>query len=573
MKWGTAVLATSGLILSIALVWGSTELTQASTVLPGVKVGGVPVGGLTGSQAAARLQERLGQLQGRFVTVKVAGTPVSSTAAALGWRPDFQRSAKASKSFGRGGAPWTLISARLDASRGQVNLPVNATVNIADTRLELKRLAVVFERRAVASSIGFEGRQYVLRRGIHGLSANIEAAVDAFQADPSAATLDVSLAPTGATLTNAILARVVAQANRLVRPLRLNYTSPHGPVKSLTLTPMQVANLYYARPHGVDLDPNTIATTVKTLGDSFDRPARDAKLAVRKGRTTVLSEQSGWGLDATAATAVLGVAVLDPQAVSVTMPVTVALPAVRASDLPDPTALKVIASATTRYKGSSPERAANVEIAAARLDGTVVTNGEVFSFNEAIGKIAPENGFQSGLIISNGRTVAGLGGGVCQVSTTTFRALYRGGLPIVERNQHAYLVHWYDPEIGFDAAVYQPVLDLKMLNDTGAPILVRAATNHAAGTVTVQVLGLRPQRKVIISAATVISRTPHPPAALQPDASLSAGVRRQVDWAADGYHTVITRKVFQDGAIRKDALETTYQPWRAVYLVGTGPKP
>jgi vancomycin resistance protein YoaR len=90
-------------------------------------------------------------------------------------------------------------------------------------------------------------------------------------------------------------------------------------------------------------------------------------------------------------------------------------------------------------------------------------------------------------VISAGRTVKGVGGGVCQASTTAFRALYKAGLPVLERNQHAYRVHWYDPLIGLDAAVYQPSLNLRMQNDTSGPLLIRTET--LPGRTTVRVYG------------------------------------------------------------------------------------
>ncbi|HEX2864704.1 MAG TPA: VanW family protein [Deinococcales bacterium] len=571
MKRGTAFVAAAGALLAAALIWGGVARAGASTILPGVKVEGIAVGGLTNSQASVVLRERLGGLAARPVTVRVAGHDLTTTASALGWRPDYLGAASASREFGHGGAPWTVLAARLEASRGQVNLPLPGRVDRTATAAELARLARPYERPGAPASIGFSKTQYVVRTATAGTRAVLEPAIAAFAADPAAASLDVSLRASQPAANEGQLRAVVDRANLLVRPLKLVYPAPEpSGRRSLTLSALQVADLFYARPHGLDLDPVTIGNKLQAMADNFDRPAQNARLTFRHGHARPVPERAGWVLDVAAARAALGKAVLDPAATAVTLPVRAQAPTVTVASLPAAAALKVIASATTHYKGSSAERSANVEIAASRLDGTTIGDGQVFSFNAAIGKIAPENGFQSGLIISNGRTVAGLGGGVCQVSTTTFRAMYRAGLPVVERNQHAYVVHWYDPELGFDAAVYQPTLDLKMRNDTGGPLVVHALADHAAGTVTVYLLGTPTGRKVIVAPATILSTTPHPAALLQSDPSLPKGVSRQVDWAADGLHTLITRKVFDGAGERTDKLETVYRPWRAVYLVGTG---
>lgn len=199
-----------------------------------------------------------------------------------------------------------------------------------------------------------------------------------------------------------------------------------------------------------------------------------------------------------------------PDVRTLDLPVVAALPTLKAADLPEPGRLVLLSSATTTFRGSSPERIHNVRTAASRLDGHVIAPGQTFSFNQAVGQITPEAGFKEGLVISGGRTVPGVGGGVCQVSTTTFRALYKAGLPVVERNPHAYRVHWYDPIVGFDAAVYQPYLDLRMKNDTPSPLLLRTRYDPDQVSLTVSVWGLPIGRTVAISDPIILSRTPTP---------------------------------------------------------------
>ena len=118
-------------------------------------------------------------------------------------------------------------------------------------------------------------------------------------------------------------------------------------------------------------------------------------------------------------------------------------------------------------------RLQNIEAASKQFYGLLIPPNTTFSMGDAIGNISLDNGYAEALIIYNGKTITGVGGGVCQVSTTLFRTAFFAGYPIVERNAHAYRVYYYeqtangtDPLMaGLDATVYFPLVDLKFTND------------------------------------------------------------------------------------------------------------
>ena len=125
-------------------------------------------------------------------------------------------------------------------------------------------------------------------------------------------------------------------------------------------------------------------------------------------------------------------------------------------------------------------------MAANLLNGAVVPPGATFSFLQTVGGIDEAHGFVEGYVIAAERTQRGVGGGVCQVSTTTFRAAFWSGVQITERNQHSYRVGWYEANgepVGFDAAVFDPGVDLKFVNDTPGYILVEAKVSPDTLTV------------------------------------------------------------------------------------------
>ncbi len=224
------------------------------------------------------------------------------------------------------------------------------------------------------------------------------------------------------------------------------------------------------------------------------------------------------------------------------------------------------------YVGSIAGRIHNIELAAKNLNGLLVAPGETFSFNNGVGPIDYAHGFTSAYIISKGRTVLGEGGGVCQVSTTLFRAMLDSGLPVISRTAHAYRVSYYEQKypVGFDATVYQPTVDLKFKNDTQNYVLIQSEVIPKESKLIFRLYGTGDGRKATIEGPTIFSQTPPPEPLYQDDPSLSEGVTKQVDWSAWGAIVEIKRKVEKDGkVIYSDTFKSNFQPWRAVYLVGT----
>ena len=184
-----------------------------------------------------------------------------------------------------------------------------------------------------------------------------------------------------------------------------------------------------------------------------------------------------------------------------------------------------------------------------------------------------ENGFVESLIIQGDRTAVGIGGGVCQVSTTAFRAAFEGGFEIVERWAHGYRVGWYETGSGpgLDATIYSPHVDLKFRNDTDGYILIQTESNLRTGTVTFNFYGTKPDRRVYISEPLEANHVPHGKPIYEEDASLKPGEIEQVDWAKDGMDVTVHRTVMEgDDVVHQDTIISRYQAWQAVYKVGPG---
>ncbi|VVA43449.1 VanW family protein [Candidatus Roizmanbacteria bacterium] len=247
-------------------------------------------------------------------------------------------------------------------------------------------------------------------------------------------------------------------------------------------------------------------------------------------------------------------------------------PEIKLSDINEYGIEELIAEGKSDYTHSIPQRVHNLTLAASKFNGVLIPKGKEFSFVETVGDISSLTGYQPAYIIKDGKTVLGDGGGVCQVSTTLFRAALNAGLPIIERTAHAYRVLYYenDSQPGFDATVYAPTVDIKIKNDTPSYILIETEIDKENNLLYFRFYGKKDNRRIEISKATVYDISPALPTKYQDDPTLKKGVTKQVDFAAGGAKTFFSYKVFQGDKTTIDTkFYSNFRPWAAVYLVGT----
>ncbi|MEZ4684041.1 MAG: VanW family protein [Caldilineaceae bacterium] len=204
---------------------------------------------------------------------------------------------------------------------------------------------------------------------------------------------------------------------------------------------------------------------------------------------------------------------------------------------------ELVASGTSYFRGSG--RILAVEVAAEKFDGLVIPPNELFSFNEGVEDVTSANGFEDSLVILGDTTAVGVGGGVCQVSTTVFRAAYSGGFPIVERWNHGYVVSWYG-EPGLDATIYTPTVDFRFRNDTGAYLLVEPVVDGVAGVITFNLYGTKPDRVVTIGVPNRSDVIEPEPPTYRVNEALATGERKQVEWEREMTVTV-ERTIVENG--------------------------
>lgn len=258
-----------------------------------------------------------------------------------------------------------------------------------------------------------------------------------------------------------------------------------------------------------------------------------------------------------------------------TLPVVEVLPKVMTDQSNNLGIKELLAVGESFFNDSIPSRIYNIGLAASRLHGIVIAPNETFSFAQNIGEISGATGYQQAYVIKNKQTILEDGGGVCQVSTTLFRAALNAGLPIAERQAHYYRVGFYEQggyPPGLDATVYPPSPDLKFENDTGAYILIQTKVDKKAKRLAFEFYGTTDGRKVELEKPLIHSQSEPPEPIYVDEPSLPVGTTKRIDTAHWGAKVSFKRKVFTStGELKEDrTFWSNYVAWPAVYQRGVG---
>lgn len=577
-------LVTSGGLLFIeiffllsSLLFFTYHLYYARKVIPGVTLGGqIYLGGKTTGEAITMLKDKEPFLADTSLEIVLPENEVGPlkritlplTELGVIWQLD--KTVKDAYRVGRSGYfPQDLIAEVQAFGRGK-NISLNYVLDEDKLAGALGKLSEELGQPPADAAFIFKEGRLVLTPERSGFALVDEEVRKAIQRAASLQrTTPLTLASVHPQLKGEELLMLKPQLEELLKqPLKLT-AAEH----TFALVPEQILSfLVFTKEGGgrvvIKADRDKVAAYLKEIGTQIDASARGQIIEIVDGRVAKFVPQSeGVELDRFAAINLLSGRLTESSVSS-----ELSLPLKK---LPPPPVEEnaygiheLLGEGKTNFAGSIPGRIHNITLAAGRLNGVLIPPGQLFSFNESVGEVSARTGYDAAYIISEGRTVLGTGGGLCQVSSTLFRAVLNAGLPIIKRTAHAYRVHYYEPPVGFDATVYAPSVDLQFRNDTPAYILVTAEIKGL--DLYFRLYGSSDGRQVEINGPYIASETPPPAPLFQEDATLPKGVKRQVDWEAWGAHVSFTRLVRRNGEVlENDSFQSHYSPWRAIYLVGT----
>jgi vancomycin resistance protein YoaR len=552
-----AALVAAAAVLAALLGLGFVFSGSPDRLASGTSIAGIDVGGLSPADARNLLERRAARLATVPVTFTVAGRSFRLTPKALGVSADWAAAVEEAQDSGGGIAPIRAYR-RLELHFFPANVTPQITAYQAAVDYELGRIAASVDRphheaRLVRTGLkveivpGSTGR--VLAR--RAAAQSVVRALASFSRAPVA--LPVRTDPpkmTAASLHHAeLLANRVLSAPVTLQRGKTRWRLPRYRLATMLELPAAPGETLRLGGPGAD-------AYFAKLERRVDKFARDATWRpTSSGSIELVDAVPGVTLDVPRSAAVVLAAAERLQNRTANLVVQADQPSRSTKDAAAMGITGVVGTYETEY-GGDPNRIHNVELVAHLVDGKLIAPGATFSFNGATGERSAAKGFLEAPVIINGELQTGLGGGVCQVSTTVFNAAYEAGLPITARTNHALYISHYP--LGRDATVDYPDIDLKFVNDTSHWLLLR--TFVGPSSLVVNLYGT-PQHRRVVTDAQPLTVTGPPRLQKEKDPDLPAGEKHVVDYGTPSTSTSVRRRVYApDGTLMSD------QTWYSSYV-------
>lgn len=582
MNWKLITIVVGVVLASIVSVFYTAS--YHGRILPGVHVGGVLVGGLSHTQAEEVLSERIRSLTAQGVTVSAGNKQRVVLLEDIGAQVEWPSTLDEAWNKGRNGAWYQRVAdwVVVPLTRPNINAPVTLNnVSLQNTIDDLNDLLGTSPRdiRLHVTNTNVE----VLTDIKTGLAINpdefkskLMGTLSALFLDPITLSLhenvphaDIATAPEAQTQAQWMLSA----------PLVLKYED-----RSFVVSREKIGEWVDSTYDGDRLVPNLdqeqVSAYVTTVALALNVTPRKATFDLVNGRVTnFVPPRPGQAVEEEKMIGLINETILQRRTRSIStaalaIPVKVTRPVFEPAETL-PGISEIIGRATTPFTGSPSNRISNIKNGVRFLTGLVVKPGEEFSTLAALGTIDNTTGYLPELVIKGDQTVPEFGGGLCQVSTTLFRALLNSGLPITARQNHSYRVSYYEKDgtgryigPGLDATIYSPNPDLKFKNDTGAPILI---IGYVEGDrVSFELYGTSDGRTSHIDGPRLLSEFPAGDPIYADTDTLPVGVTKQIEKAHPGGSAVANYTVtYADGHKASQEFRSYYRRWPARYLVGT----
>lgn len=572
------------LLLLFAVAMFVFRVSYSDRIYPAVAVGDVPVGGMTVDEAVAAVEMRAAELEEGSIAFTYGGETWTPSLSEIGAEVDADASVDQAFALGRQDNAVSRLGFTNQILKDDQVVPLRTTVDRAVLNTWFESVNNDIGQRAVDATLV-----------VDGTSVSITPEVTGIVVDPDAATAIVlqnleSLEPATNELPTMVeqpqvfasdLQEATAKLERsLSSPVVVTFEGQNWDIAPADLVAFLDTEVKAGSGDvgvAITMDKDGLSTWLRDrFSGEINRSPEDARIGWRQGEGLLAIEPSvdGAALRSNAFSEEVAASFLNGSG-PVDIPVVLTAPEIDSKNLD---ALKInsrLARGDSNYGGQKWQRDTNIEVATDYLTGTLVKPGEEFSFNAAIGEINQERGFVESGVILNGRASTGDGGGVCQVSTTVFRAAILAGLPITDWEEHTQRLKIYEQDgwtAGYDASILQwgddPSLwgDLKFLNDTGGYILIQAWNDYPYNIV--EIYGNDDGREVQVSDANIWEGTSYPDSVEVVDESLGSGVIQQTEWPRMPMETLFTMTVtYADGTVKEQEFYSLYRGSGNVWTV------
>lgn len=576
--WGLSALAV------LTLVYLIYALSYLGKVYPGVMVGSRSFAGKTAKQVSAEIEQLATTTNGAEVTLITGEHKQTFSPQDISWKIDPATTADRVISFGRD------ENKRLGSFFNQLKAPfTKSKIEPAATFDEAQLEAIV---GAFADSTGNPAQDATAKLINDKLVATSESAgtvideaetknrVLALLGDFNGGELHLELKSQQPTVILASEDELKAEVEKL-SVIQLSLKWPGGS-KKLTRAEIRQTIGFTGENQPGNTDPQakkiltakftveSVQNFLTSIANLTDSPAAEPQLVITDGKLSIAKQSSEGSVVDLAASAPLILAALNGSEPSpiVELVMKADHPVITESNL-DKLGIKERIGFGVTSMGSSPaNRRHNIANGVSLLSSALVKPGEEFSTVAKLGAVDNTTGFLPELVIKDDRTVPEFGGGLCQVSTTLFRAVLNAGLKVTERQNHSYRVSYYEPPIGLDATIYLPKPDLKFLNDTPSYILIQAKV--VGNKVQFELWGTSDGRTSSVSNPIVSNIIPPPDPIYTDSDTLPIGETKITDHAHIGATAVAYYTVTRNGqVINRQTFKSVYKALPERGLHGT----
>jgi len=559
------------------LAWLDQQYTNR--IYPNVTLQGVNLSEKTRPEAAQAVTAAFAPFLKQPITITYQGTTWQPTLADLGITIDVERSVINAYNAGRGNGLLANVQDINAIYQEGRDFPLRLTVDGATLNAYLRQIAADVEQPAREAELMIRDAQVQTKQSTNGRMVMVdETASEILQ---SLQTLQpASIALRTAELRPQLSSESIAEAQRtaeamLSAPMELAFKDTTFELDQATIADMIILQRVptdTGSQLNAQLDQQKLQKWATKLADKIGRSSVEPRVNWNRGNLQIFREgRIGYRLDVPRTMEMLNGAVTTVTR-RLDLPVEEVQPRVTAETLSQLGITELVSVGKSDFSGSAPYRITNIKAGVNLLHGILVPPDGEFSFNENVGEINEANGFVEGYAIVGNRTQKEPGGGICQDSTTLFRAAFYAGLPFTDWTPHRFRISWYEKydTIGMDSTIFTgggP--DLRFINDTGNWLLVQGYVNDADASVVFALYGTKvPGRTVERTAPRITNETPAPTKPVYiDDPEQPLGVFKQTDMARGGMDIEIVRIVKQDGkVVRTNKFITSFEAWPNIYL-------
>jgi len=530
----------------------------SGNVYPGTTVQGINISGMSRTTSESLLRSTFSPIESNAVSYTFEGQTWNASLADLGMTVDYDTMLERAMAQGRDGSLVNRYRTLL-AEGEELHVPLAIQREDATLDSYLAEIAMQIETEPENARLVRNGAQVDIRDHVAGRRLNIERARTATIAAVSTgrtSTIELATTTLAADVTTSQLAGAREAALLLIsEPIFFTYGNDIFPVDSETLT----AALAIDRDGTASLLATRIGDRLDAIERAVSTSPRNVKLGWDDGLYVVEDDIDGTALDQEALAQLLTATALSDTRTA-PLPVTPVRAEARTDNVNELGIEGHLAYGSSSFAGSSDTRATNVVVSANNISYKLVGPGQAFSFNDLLGPITVDNGFVEGTIILGDWAATDLGGGVCQVSTTVFRAAQNAGFRFQEWNPHSWRLGFYEADgssPGLDAAIYQPNTpdefekDLIFENPLDSWLLLMMVVDR--DTVYAHLYGRDNGWKTELFDARVSEPKPVGEPVERENPALAPGERRKVQNAQPGYVVRVRRKVIvADGTVIAD---------------------